>query len=151
MIAGMARLLPDGGLDYSYIGPDLSESGSYVNSIALQSDGKMIIGGEFDRILSSPRNRIARFNPDGTLDQSFGDGLAGPNATVHAVALREDGAAFTVFFITGAIGEVGFWRRGGAQRPQQTRGEVLHDRIYLGRKQHDVLGGPRAIPEGDLF
>jgi hypothetical protein len=39
-----------------------------VQAIAIQSDGKIIIGGYFDSVNGVPRSNIARFNKDGTLD-----------------------------------------------------------------------------------
>ena len=52
----MARLNPDGTLDLSF-DPDAD---SIVHSIALQPDGKIVVGGYFAAIGGQPRNRIAR-------------------------------------------------------------------------------------------
>src|SRR5205807_2244185 len=51
--------------------------------IAVQADGKVLAGGEFTSIGGQPRNRIARLNPDGTLD------AFNPNANniVYSVAV----------------------------------------------------------------
>ena len=42
-----------------------------VHSIAVQADGKILVGGEFTTIGVVTRNRIARLNPDGSLDTGF--------------------------------------------------------------------------------
>jgi hypothetical protein len=42
-----------------------------VNHIALQTDGKVLIGGGFTTVQGVSRNRIARLNTDGALDTSF--------------------------------------------------------------------------------
>ena len=47
-----------------------------VRAIVVQADGKIIIGGNFTQVSPNggaavTRNRIARFNPDGTLDTAF--------------------------------------------------------------------------------
>src|SRR5437773_946444 len=60
----IARLNPDGTLDTGF-NPNAS---SDVNAIALQADGKILIGGFFITVGGQTRNRIARFNADGTLD-----------------------------------------------------------------------------------
>src|SRR5439155_25889870 len=72
-----------------------------VRAMALQDDGKLIIGGLFTRINSTNRNAIARLNSDGTLDDSFNPG-AGADNPVYAIALLPDnkaviGGSFTTF------------------------------------------------------
>ena len=42
-----------------------------VNALVLQPDGKVVIGGWFDRVNGTTRRGLARLNPDGTLDSSF--------------------------------------------------------------------------------
>jgi hypothetical protein len=42
-----------------------------VFSVATQSDGKILIGGQFSTVGGITRNRIARLNSDGTLDTGF--------------------------------------------------------------------------------
>jgi hypothetical protein len=39
-----------------------------VESLGLQPDGKILIGGDFTRVSGVPRNRFARLNTDGTLE-----------------------------------------------------------------------------------
>ena len=50
--------------------PDTFSPGadSAVNAIAVQPDGKILVGGYFSSLAGQPRNRIGRFNPDGSLD-----------------------------------------------------------------------------------
>jgi uncharacterized delta-60 repeat protein len=62
----------------------------WVNSIALQPDGKILIGGYFDTYNGTTRNRIARLNTDGSLDASFNPGT-GANDGVRSIALQPDG------------------------------------------------------------
>ena len=62
-----------------------------VYSIALQPDGKIIAGGNFFVIGSTPQqNRIARINANGTLDPSFAVGTGADN-NVQAVNIQPDG------------------------------------------------------------
>ena len=64
----IARLETDGRLDRTL---DLGIVGSQVNAVAIQPDGKIIIGGIFSSVLGVARNNIARLNADGTLDMAF--------------------------------------------------------------------------------
>lgn len=85
---GIARLNTDGSLDTDFhtgIGAN-----GVVNSLAIQSDGKILIGGAFTTYNSTERNRIARLNSDGSLDTSFNPGT-GANGVVNSLALQSDG------------------------------------------------------------
>ncbi len=59
-----------------------------VYSLAVQSDGKIVVGGEFTRIGGVTKNYIARLNSDGTLDASFNPSA---NSQVSSIALQSDG------------------------------------------------------------
>ncbi len=61
-----------------------------VYAIAVQPDGKLVIGGEFTAVNGVPRNNLARLNPDGSLDTVFGLG-AGVNGRIEAMLLQPDG------------------------------------------------------------
>ncbi|MGB9604118.1 MAG: Calx-beta domain-containing protein, partial [Limisphaerales bacterium] len=86
--AYMARILTNGLVD-PYFNQGVGADGP-VNSMALQSDGKIVIGGAFTRVYGAIRNGIARVNPDGSVDTTFATG-AGANDVVNAVALQNDG------------------------------------------------------------
>lgn len=91
----LARLNPNGSLDQTYMA---SNSGpSYeVEALALQPDGKCVIGGAFALVDGQSRNALARLNANGTLDPSFdpGAGLTYFESTgvANALALQEDGS-----------------------------------------------------------
>ena len=63
---------------------------SVVNAVCARPNGKVLIGGIFTRVNGTDRNHIAQLNADGSLDFGFDPGL-GPNDTVHALALQDDG------------------------------------------------------------
>jgi len=64
-----------------------------VNAVAVQPDGKVVIGGRFTSVNGIPRNNLARLNADGSLDRSFVDTpTLGVNGPVHALAIQSDGA-----------------------------------------------------------
>src|SRR5262252_1042595 len=76
---------------------------SQANAIVVQLDGKIIVAGQ-----ASAQVGIARYNPDGSLDSTFGAGgkvmtSAGQSAAADALAIQPDGriiAAGTVHFNT---------------------------------------------------
>ena len=85
----IARLNPDGTLD-AVFNPNANGT---VYAIAVQADGKILLGGDFTTLSpngggAATRNRIARLNPDGTLDT-----VINPNAssTIFAIAVQADG------------------------------------------------------------
>jgi uncharacterized delta-60 repeat protein len=86
----LARLNADGTLDTSFdtgTGP-----GNVVRTISVQTDGKIIIGGDFTSYNGTFNiNRIARLNDDGTLDASFNQGGSGPTNVVLTTAIQDDG------------------------------------------------------------
>ena len=84
----IARINSDGSLDTSFdpgVGAD-----AHVDALAMQADGKFVIGGDFTTYNGTSRNRIARINSDGSLDTSFDPG-AGANNTVDDVKVQTDG------------------------------------------------------------
>lgn len=56
----------------------------------LQPDGKYVVGGDFTRASGYDCSRIARYNPDGSIDQSFSK-HGGINEEIAAMALLPDG------------------------------------------------------------
>jgi uncharacterized delta-60 repeat protein len=60
-----------------------------VDSIALQTDARIVLGGQFTRCSGVTRNRITRLNPDGTVDPTINFGT-GANDLVTAVVVQED-------------------------------------------------------------
>ena len=86
----VARLNSDGSLDTSFLATGAGANGN-VYSIALQSDGKVLIGGDFSTYNGTSRGYVARLNSDGSLDTSFLATGAGADISVNAVAMQSDG------------------------------------------------------------
>jgi uncharacterized delta-60 repeat protein len=84
----IARLNPDGSLDLTF-DPGTGANNS-VRSMAVQTDGRIIIGGDFMAYNGTSINRIARLNSDGTLDASFNPG-SGTNGSVLGILIQSDG------------------------------------------------------------
>lgn len=84
---GMARLMTNGVLDTSFdpgVGAD-----DTIRALALQRDGKLLIGGFFTNYVGTNRSRIARINIDGSLDAAFNPG-SGADNPIYAIALQPD-------------------------------------------------------------
>jgi len=97
---GLARLNADGSFDLTFGGSGtgyiLTNFGGedVANSMALQSDGKIIVVGT-STVAGSGRFALARFNTNGTLDNTFGTSgktavALGNDDLGYAVAIRPD-------------------------------------------------------------
>ncbi len=85
----LARLNPDGSLDASFDPIMAGNPPAAVQAIALQPDGKIIIGGVFNTVDGTEQGRLARLNRNGTLDRSFVPKISG--AVVRSVAVQRNG------------------------------------------------------------
>ncbi|MBK8475798.1 MAG: hypothetical protein IPL39_05655 [Opitutaceae bacterium] len=83
----VARLNRDGSLDAGF-SPVIALTGSWptVVTLAVQSDGKILIGGRFDSVGGLPRQNVARLNADGSCDVAFSVAV-GPSSFVSRLAL----------------------------------------------------------------
>ncbi|HEX2748309.1 MAG TPA: immunoglobulin domain-containing protein, partial [Verrucomicrobiales bacterium] len=84
----LIRVKADGSLDASW-NPSPNNT---VESLVLQPDGKLVVGGNFTQIAGQAVQRLVRFNADGTLDTAFLTALGtGPGGVVNAIARLNDG------------------------------------------------------------
>ena len=79
-----------------------------VRVVVVQPDGKILIGGDFTTLSPNggaavTRNRIARLNPDGTLDTAFDPNANG--SVVYSIALQADGKILAGGFFTSIGGQ----------------------------------------------
>lgn len=84
----IARINADETLDLSF-NPGEGANNT-IRSVAIQQDGKIIIGGYFTEYDGQSVNRIARLNTDGSLDASFATG-EGLDDGVTSLAIQPDG------------------------------------------------------------
>lgn len=66
------------------------DPGDQVQKIAVQSDGKIILGGQFIKYNGVDRKNIVRVNPDGTIDNTFDPG-SGADKKVHDIVVLSNG------------------------------------------------------------
>ena len=87
---GLVRLNADGTRDawFNQTGTGLN---SVVNALALQPDGKILVGGAFTTYNGAAAPKLIRLNADGTRDATFAQTGTGLSNDVHALALQPDG------------------------------------------------------------
>jgi uncharacterized delta-60 repeat protein len=135
---GIARLQANGILDTTFdpgTGTDAS-----VFSIAVQLDGKILIGGAFQDVDGTARQRIARLTETGAVDTTFNPGAAA-NDLVTGVALQPDGKVLVSGYFSGGITRL---TSTGAPDPAFTPGSGANDRVYTTAIQTDgkiLIGG----------
>jgi len=89
-VRNIARLQADGSLDTT-LQNGMSGLVGDCWAIALQPDGKILIGGWFNTVNGVARTNIARLNANGSLDTSFQVALAEGSPYVYAIRLQSDG------------------------------------------------------------
>jgi uncharacterized delta-60 repeat protein len=99
--AGLARFNPDGSPDGSFgsggrVQLNTAEGDAVFNAVVLEPGGRIVVAGGAG---GSQRFLVARYEPDGSLDTSFGgegrgwrlDQIGTDQATAHGLALQPDG------------------------------------------------------------
>ncbi|HKI85197.1 MAG TPA: delta-60 repeat domain-containing protein [Thermoanaerobaculia bacterium] len=179
----LARYNPDGTLDDSFgsnhngvVLTDFSGSGSQDDAfaVAIQSDGKIVAAGE-SRASGSYDFALARYNPDGTLDTSFGsnhDGLvltdfsgSGSLDVAHAVTVQSDGKIVAAGYSSASGGydfalarynsdgtlDTSFGSNHDGRVLTDFSGSVSHDDAYAVAVQSDgkIVAAGQSDAEGD--
>lgn len=89
----LARLNTNGSIDTSFIvgtGVAGTTTNTAVYAIALQNDGKILVGGLFSTYNGTPCANLIRLNTDGTIDPTFSTGT-GPNNYVRSIEIQSTG------------------------------------------------------------
>jgi len=99
-VGRVARFREDGALDKEFDFSRGADDGT-VFALALQADGRILVGGSFRSYAGASAGGVVRIFPDGSLDPSFKPG-AGANGTVYDIVVQPDGrilvaGAFTKF------------------------------------------------------
>ena len=79
-----------GALDESFCLKPMDIVGKVNDVIVHPLDGKILICGRFTKVHNKQCNRLARLNPDGTLDETFDPG-SGADGEIHSMALTAEG------------------------------------------------------------
>jgi uncharacterized delta-60 repeat protein len=86
---GIARLTSTGAIDDTFA-PGTAATNGTIYAIAVQSNGRIIIGGNFTSYAGTARTNIARINSNGTIDATFNPG-GGPDSDINTIGLQSDG------------------------------------------------------------
>ena len=78
-------------------------AGGNVRAMAVQADGKILIGGSFTNLAGQPRNFIGRLNPDGSLDPDFNPGA---DNIVNCFAVQPDGKILVGGYFQNLSGQI---------------------------------------------
>lgn len=147
----LIRLLPNGELDNNFgtggiVNPQFGGTDNNAEAIALQQDGKILIGGHHN-----DRFAVMRFNTDGSFDNTFGNaGLA--KATVgismcyiNDIALQKDGKIIAAGMGFNELSNYGF-----AVARFNTDGSLDIDFADLGTKIFNIGDGNDFILDVEI-
>jgi len=112
--AAVVRYNGNGSLDTSFggLGIVLTDTGGYssFSSVAIQSDGKIVAGGRHSANVDGVEFVVARYDPNGSLDTSFGvAGLVSTSFDNPAYLYDYGGAFGLTIQPDGKIIAAGFW------------------------------------------
>jgi uncharacterized delta-60 repeat protein len=85
MYSDLARFTTNGTRDTSFNSPD--PLGGSIRYMAIQTDGALVVGGDYINLGDDDFNYLARLNTDGTLNAAFNPGA---NAEIYALAVQTD-------------------------------------------------------------
>lgn len=86
-VGNLVRFNTDGSIDDSFQAEPFYTSG-YMTALAIQPDGKILVGGNFSLMGDEPAMRFVRLNADGSIDTAFVHEVYG---IVRSIALQPDG------------------------------------------------------------
>ena len=86
---GVARLNANGSIDPGFQASGFQPSGAFIRGLAVQSDGRIVLGGRFASALGAVP--LVRLNADGSLESAFNPLPAIPIPLARDVAIQPDG------------------------------------------------------------
>jgi len=135
-VNGIVRLNTDGTRDTAFnTSTGSGTGGTRILNMALQSDGKIVLGGDFTTWNGAARNRIVRLLSTGAVDSSFNTNLGtGPNVQVADVASQSDGKVI-------AVGDFTTWNGVAVNRVVRLNADGSRDTAFA-----TAMGsGPNAV------
>jgi uncharacterized delta-60 repeat protein len=106
----IVRYNPNGSLDNTFdtdgkVTTDFSGKEDKANCVAIQTDGKIVVGGSSKDNANIEHFALARYNTDGSLDNTFsGDGkatfeLSNEEDAIEAIAIHQSGRIFAAGYV----------------------------------------------------
>ena len=88
----IVRLNPDGSRDTTFNANTGTAANATIKCIAIQSNGQILLGGDFTTWNGTTVNRIVRLNSDGTRDTTFTSNVgSAANQEISAIAVQSNG------------------------------------------------------------
>jgi uncharacterized delta-60 repeat protein len=87
---GIARLNTNGTLDNTFNSVLGFNSGSDINTVKIQSDGKILVGGNFTSYSGVSYKNLIRLESDGSVDNTFNIGTGFTNQ-IQTISIQSDG------------------------------------------------------------
>ena len=172
---GIAKILPNGDLDTNfYFNHYTGFSYRDIRTITSQPNGKLLVGGNFNRRRKAQANNILRLNFDGSLDPSFSSDGTFPDSEqissgtsytlndVQKIVLQNDGK----ILISGWLDEERFLMRLNSDGSIDTTfptmnisvteiiiqpdGKILIGGYFTEYRGQTVVGLVRILPNGDI-
>jgi len=143
-VSRVLRFHPDGRLDNGFLAPVITHTANRFRSLALQPDGKILVGCA----MMSPFQPLRRLNTDGTLDETFAPPIHrwSRDPEVTAIAVQGDGR----ILIGGDLvitNSTGHWRAQLARL--EADGEL--DLSFEAGVQVDTVCSIQIQPDGKLL
>ena len=154
---GIVRYKPDGTRDASFgsagiVTTDFFGSGDVANAVAVQADGKIVVGGfAVDAMGINSDFALARYTANGALDTSFGTNgivttdLGTQSDDIRALAIAPDGR----IVVTGTAGEdialARYTPDGKLDAGFGTGGKTITDLGF-----DDIASGVAVLPDGAI-
>lgn len=137
----IARFNTDGTLDTTFC-PSVN---NYIFSLAIQPDGKILVGGSFSNVAPNggaavSRNNIARVNLNGSLDTAFNPNT---NNRVSAMAVQTDGK----IIIGGEFSNIGGVARSNVMRLE--KGGLCD--LWLNQNTNNTVITTALQPDGKIL
>jgi uncharacterized delta-60 repeat protein len=115
----LVRLNSDGSIDATFsIGIGFDDA---IEAIAIQSDGKIVVGGSFLNYNGTSQNRIVRLNTNGAVDSSFLSGTGFNDGAVQAIQVVAGGilvgGSFSGTYKSTAVNRLVFLNSNGSLNP----------------------------------
>jgi uncharacterized delta-60 repeat protein len=134
---GLVRYNSDGSLDTSFgnggiVTTDITNYRNSAYALAIQSDGKLVVGGLAQFNGGTPDIGLVRYNSDGSLDATFGNGGKvmtdfGEHDQANEIAIQSDDKLVVAGYINGTGALVRYHADGTLDATFGSGGKVMTD------------------------
>jgi uncharacterized delta-60 repeat protein len=158
-VFALARINVDGTLDQTFgtggrVLTDVAGFGDSAYAIAIQPDGKILLGGE--TTFATPQGVLVRYNPNGSLDANFGTGGIlytdiGFNSAIQSLVVQPDGKIIAGIKTEGRAALLRYLPNGQADNEFGLEGAVRCRSGITGDSVSLTLQGEKILVAGSVF